>query len=205
MQEMNQLDTDTYLGEIKFENSIDPLTGEANPRQIERVPAGTVFKFCLVYDLANKDEVQEDMETLKDGIRLLEWDYLGGNGSRGYGRVHFENWESGKFHLSSGFGSNGNPGAVSADFAEIKEVGYEICGLFFRIRYPLHSGAEKWGNWKQLLWSIGQIPYLEPFAANWQIMEIRPGWNGCISRPGMANCCFRICSRTLLKRLEKET
>ncbi|MCF0139915.1 MAG: type III-A CRISPR-associated RAMP protein Csm3 [Acidaminococcus fermentans] len=92
VQEMNQLDTDTYLGEIKFENSIDPLTGEANPRQIERVPAGTVFKFCLVYDLANKDEVQEDMETLKDGIRLLEWDYLGGNGSRGYGRVHFENW-----------------------------------------------------------------------------------------------------------------
>lgn len=85
VQEMNQLDTDTYLGEIKFENSIDPLTGEANPRQIERVPAGAVFQFCLVYDLANEDEVQEDVETLKDGIQLLEWDYLGGNGSRGYG------------------------------------------------------------------------------------------------------------------------
>lgn len=93
VQEMNQLDTDTYLGEIKFENSIDPLTGEANPRQIERVPAGAVFQFCLVYDLANEDEVQEDVETLKDGIQLLEWDYLGGNGSRGYGRVYFEHWQ----------------------------------------------------------------------------------------------------------------
>jgi CRISPR-associated protein Csm3 len=93
VQEMNQLDTDTYLGEVKFENTIDPITGEANPRQIERVPAGTVFQFCLVYDLANEDEVQEDKETVKDGIQLLEWDYLGGNGSRGYGRVHFENWD----------------------------------------------------------------------------------------------------------------
>ncbi|WP_370834494.1 type III-A CRISPR-associated RAMP protein Csm3 [Acidaminococcus sp.] len=93
VQEMNRLDTDTYLGEIKFENSINPLTGEANPRQIERVPAGTIFQFSLVYNLANMDEVQEDMETLKDGIQLLEWDYLGGNGSRGYGRVHFEHWQ----------------------------------------------------------------------------------------------------------------
>ena len=40
---MEQMEMDTYLGEIKFENSINALTGEANPRQIERVPAGAVF------------------------------------------------------------------------------------------------------------------------------------------------------------------
>ena len=31
-----------------------------------------------------------DMKILKDGFKLLEYDYLGGSGSRGYGRVKFE-------------------------------------------------------------------------------------------------------------------
>ena len=38
---MEQLELDTYMGEIKFENTINRLTAAANPRQIERVPAGT--------------------------------------------------------------------------------------------------------------------------------------------------------------------
>ena len=33
------MELDTYIGEVKFENSIDRLTATANPRQIERVPA----------------------------------------------------------------------------------------------------------------------------------------------------------------------
>ena len=37
------------------------------------------------------DEIEEDIKTLADGIQLLENDYLGGHGSRGYGRVKFEN------------------------------------------------------------------------------------------------------------------
>ena len=87
------LDTDTYLGEIKFENSIKRSTGVANPRQIERVPAGLKFDFQLVYNVENLDELTEDMEYLKKAFTLLQYDYLGGHGSRGYGRVRFEEFD----------------------------------------------------------------------------------------------------------------
>lgn len=90
VEALKNIETDTYFGEIKFENTINRLTGIANPRQIERVPAGTIFDFKLVYNVENKDELIEDMQTLADGLKLLQADYLGGNGTRGYGRVSFE-------------------------------------------------------------------------------------------------------------------
>ena len=31
------------------------------------------------------------METLAEGMWLLQYDYLGGNGSRGYGKIEFRN------------------------------------------------------------------------------------------------------------------
>ena len=31
------------------------------------------------------------METLAEGMKLLQFDYLGGSGSRGYGKIRFEN------------------------------------------------------------------------------------------------------------------
>lgn len=81
------IDTDTYIGEVKFENTIDRVSGVANPRQIERVPAGAEFDFKLVYNVEDEAEIEEDMRTLADGFELLYTDYLGGHGSRGYGRV----------------------------------------------------------------------------------------------------------------------
>ena len=69
------------------------MSGEANPRQIERVPAGSVFDFQLVYNISDVEQVGEDMQTLADGMKLLTWDYLGGSGSRGYGRLSFSNWD----------------------------------------------------------------------------------------------------------------
>jgi len=93
VEELNKLDMDTYLGEVKFENTINTLTGMANPRQIERVPAGAVFAFQLMYNIADPTQVEEDMQKLAEGIQLLQWDYLGGHGSRGYGRVCFANWD----------------------------------------------------------------------------------------------------------------
>lgn len=93
VEALNVLDMDTYLGEVKFENTINPLSGEANPRQIERVPAGSVFDFQLVYNISDVEQVGEDMQTLADGMKLLTWDYLGGSGSRGYGRLSFSNWD----------------------------------------------------------------------------------------------------------------
>lgn len=87
------LDTDTYIGEIKWENTIARLTGSANPRQIERVPAGAEFAFKLVYNIEDEDQIDEDMKILAQGFQLLQMDYLGGHGSRGYGRVKFSKFK----------------------------------------------------------------------------------------------------------------
>lgn len=38
------------------------------------------------------DEFLEDMETLGEGMKLMQYDYLGGSGSRGYGKIRFEPW-----------------------------------------------------------------------------------------------------------------
>lgn len=84
------IDTDTYMGEIKFENTINRVTSVANPRQIERVPAGTKFDFGLVYTIVDETQVQEDLKMLTDGFNLLKLDYLGGHGTRGYGRVEID-------------------------------------------------------------------------------------------------------------------
>ncbi len=89
----NAIETDTYVGEVKFENTIVRTTGVANPRQIERVPAGAVFNFKLVYNVERVKEVEQDLQTLKEAFELLENDYLGGHGSRGYGRVKLQEIE----------------------------------------------------------------------------------------------------------------
>lgn len=88
VKKFEQIDTDLYLTEIKFENKIN-IDGEANPRQIERVPAGSEFDFHLIYNIEALDEVEDDLEVLKKGLNLLRYDYLGGSGSRGYGRIAF--------------------------------------------------------------------------------------------------------------------
>ncbi|MDO5410701.1 MAG: type III-A CRISPR-associated RAMP protein Csm3 [Lachnospiraceae bacterium] len=73
--------------EIKFENSIKRTTAVANPRQIERVVRGSEFPMSLIYEVEDEDAMKKDFEILREGFRLLEYDYLGGNGSRGYGKV----------------------------------------------------------------------------------------------------------------------
>ena len=50
-------------------------------------PFSMLFGFKLVYNVENLDEAKEDLATLAEGFKLLENDYLGGHGSRGYGRV----------------------------------------------------------------------------------------------------------------------
>lgn len=96
----DEMELDTYIGEIKWENAIDRLTAGANPRQIERVPAGTEFAFRLVYNIENEEELPEDMKILAAGLELLQMDYLGGHGSRGYGRVSLHDFEASCFSLS---------------------------------------------------------------------------------------------------------
>lgn len=88
--------TDLPYTEIKTEVSIDRVTSAANPRQMERVPAGAVFgKAELVYSIYDGDDCSaaKDVERLKtvfEGLQLLEDDYLGGLGSRGSGKVSLQ-------------------------------------------------------------------------------------------------------------------
>ena len=45
------------------------------------------FPLSIIYNMDNEAEFEEDMETLALGLKLLQYDYIGGHGSRGYGKV----------------------------------------------------------------------------------------------------------------------
>lgn len=80
------------MTEVKFENNINRITAVATPRQIERVVRGSKFALDLIYEIfevQKEEEIVEDFETIAQGLSLLQYDYLGGNGSRGYGKVKF--------------------------------------------------------------------------------------------------------------------
>ena len=79
--------------EVKFENTINRLTAVANPRQIERSVAGSEFGLSLIYNVVDESEMLEDFETIGQGMKLLTYDYIGGHGSRGYGRIRFSDLE----------------------------------------------------------------------------------------------------------------
>ena len=91
VKKLEKLDTDLPYTEIKYENTIDRVTGVANPRQQERVPAGSESDFKLVYNVEKTDEFEEDMKNILLTMEVLEDDYLGGHGTRGYGRIKFKN------------------------------------------------------------------------------------------------------------------
>lgn len=76
--------------EAKEENTINPLTAVANPRQIERVVKGAEFPLYIIYNAMDTDTIEEDFKLLADGIKLLQYDYIGGHGSRGYGRIEIK-------------------------------------------------------------------------------------------------------------------
>ena len=79
------------LFEAKYENVIDRCKGTAkHPRQTERVPAGIEFEVSIRYKVLPEDDENKFEEIINKGLELIEKDYLGGNGSRGYGRVKFE-------------------------------------------------------------------------------------------------------------------
>ena len=46
---------------------------------------------AVLYEVEDEKEMIEDVETLAEGMRLLQYDYIGGSGSRGYGKIAFEN------------------------------------------------------------------------------------------------------------------
>ena len=104
--------TDLPYTEVKTEVAIDRISAASNPREIERVPADSLF--CLeVTDLRSNTaggqgnperilaefmsfaiyqerDIKDRFAVLPHAMALLEDDYLGGHGARGYGRVRFE-------------------------------------------------------------------------------------------------------------------
>jgi CRISPR-associated protein Csm3 len=81
---------DDELTEVKSENAIDRITSQANPRTLERVPAGARFRIRMVMDVLCPEDIPL-FGLVAEGLRLLEDDALGGGGSRGSGRVRFSN------------------------------------------------------------------------------------------------------------------
>ena len=79
--------------EIKAENMIDQFTGSAKKgalRFIERVPAGVSFEGEIIVNSYNHEPIERFVEILKKGFELLEHNYLGGSGTRGYGKVNIQ-------------------------------------------------------------------------------------------------------------------
>ena len=74
-----------------------------------RARAGAKFQFKLTLKQYDGDD-DALLHTLLTGLKLLEWDSLGGSGSRGYGKVRFDNLELD--------GKN-----ISDEFAQLKPFG----------------------------------------------------------------------------------
>ena len=102
VEELQEIDTGLYMTEWKFENGLDRITAAANPRQIERVPRGSIFGFEMIYTVEYEGEkdnaaqqeqaiqdAQDDLTSILKALWILEDDALGGHGSRGYGKVKF--------------------------------------------------------------------------------------------------------------------
>ncbi len=91
LKEMDYEQRSDFLYEVKFENTINRESGKSeNLRQIERVNPGIIFEGEIVIRYKDNEELNKSEEILDKGVELLEKDYLGGNGTRGYGRITIE-------------------------------------------------------------------------------------------------------------------
>jgi CRISPR-associated protein Csm3 len=122
--------------EVKFETAINRITGtalEGSLRQAERVPAGAKFSNCeLIFNIFEKND-EDLLKKVFESLDMLKDDYLGGMGSRGYGKVEFkdievywnrkEDYEQGTTELSSERKINENyttPAEIIKNFEQIK-------------------------------------------------------------------------------------
>ncbi len=113
---------DDELTEVKSENAIDRITSQANPRTLERVPAGARFKIRLVLDVLCEED-KALVAKLVESLRLLEDDALGGGGSRGSGRIRMANlkltWRSRGFYAA---GAGETELIAGADLAALQRL-----------------------------------------------------------------------------------
>lgn len=82
--------------ETKTETAIDRKTGMAASRSLrkqERVEAGTEFALNISLRVFEDDDEARMKEIVKEGIDLINKDYIGGSGTRGYGWVEIKDIE----------------------------------------------------------------------------------------------------------------
>jgi CRISPR-associated protein Csm3 len=83
-----------FASEEKYENSINRANAMAVPRSIERIPAGMKFNLEMVYSIYDTDGGKTDIENIKyvkEFLREIQNNTLGGSGHRGSGKVKFNN------------------------------------------------------------------------------------------------------------------
>ncbi|ALV63519.1 CRISPR-associated RAMP Csm3 [Thermococcus sp. 2319x1] len=129
------------ITEAKIEVGIDRVTSQANPRTNERVVAGTEFNFEIIYTVEDISHWEDDVKNLLTAMALLEDSYLGGSGSRGYGKVKFffENIEFRK----ADYYRTGDPRdiiKIPAVNKSVREILSEFGDLFSEVKAKL--GAE---------------------------------------------------------------
>ncbi len=78
--------------EIKTENVINRKTGTSvNFSEHERVPPGAKFDLEIVVQIFDMDKEHDVLGFVKKALKSVEESYLGGSGSRGYGKIKFIN------------------------------------------------------------------------------------------------------------------
>lgn len=121
--------------EIKTETAINRVTGTAlsqSLRSINRVPAGAKFApMEIVYNFYEPNDV-DIFKKVFEALELVEHDYLGGMGSRGYGKVEFkdikiylntkEAYEKGNLNSEIINSSLDTPAQIVSNFPTISET-----------------------------------------------------------------------------------
>ncbi|NJE47540.1 type III-A CRISPR-associated RAMP protein Csm3 [Thermococcus sp. GR7] len=129
------------ITEAKPEVSIDRITSKTNLRHFERVVAGAEFEFEIIYNVENTTHWRDDIKNILTAMALLEDSYLGGSGSRGYGKVKFI-FDSFEFRPLDYYRTGKEEDIVSIDAREksVRDILSGFDSLFSEVEDKLEAG-----------------------------------------------------------------
>lgn len=93
---------DYILGESKTEIKMDRnkmSAASTGPRTQERIAEGAEFNFELMIRVFEGDKEDEIKKRLNEAKHIVELEFIGGSGSRGYGQVNFEDFKFEKIEI----------------------------------------------------------------------------------------------------------
>ena len=105
--------------ELKYENTINRINSRANPRNMERVPRGSKFNFEIIFSVYEEDNTENILRLLESMI-LIEDNYLGGSGSRGFGQIRFDDLKVSKRNVDY-YTDNADEEIISED-CDVRET-----------------------------------------------------------------------------------